>query len=141
MKFLLIVLLVLVVAAVLLSLRKRRSAGPRLPSARPPGTAGLDEEVALRPDVDPAAVAAARARISADVPDEVLSDALLDATPRQLASMLAAVPAEVMAGAVGRPAGAGAAQPQQASREDLASLKKVSESVDDLEIWSFGDKS
>lgn len=138
MKLLLIVLVVLVVAAVLLS-RRRRSAGPRLPSTRPPGTAGLDEEVAVRPDVDPAAVAAARARISGAVPDEVLSDALLDATPKQLATMLAAVPEGVLAGAVGRPAGG--AQPQQASREDLASLKKVSESVDDLEIWSFGDKS
>ena len=25
--------------------------------------------------------------------------------------------------------------------EDLARLRKVSESVDDLELWSFGDKS
>lgn len=139
MKLLLLLLVVAVV--VVLLLRWRAARGPvasRPVPSRPPGTAGLDEDVAVRPEVDPAAVAAARARISADVPDEVLSDALLDATPKQLASMLAAVPAEVMAGAVGRPAGA--AQPQQASREDLANLKKVSESVDDLEIWSFGDK-
>jgi len=138
MKLLLIVLLVVVVAALLLRLRQRRSGRSPLTSTRPPGTAGLDEDVAVRPDVDPAAVAAARARISGAVPDEVLSDALLDASPKQLATMLAAVPEGVLAGAVGVPA---QAPQQQARPEDLARLRKVGESVDDLEIWSFGDKS
>ncbi|MBI0446601.1 hypothetical protein [Deinococcus sp. DB0503] len=126
------VLVVLVVAALLWG-RKQRASRPK-----PPGTAGLDEETAVRPEVDPAAVAAARARVSQAVPDEMLSDALLDATPKQLAQMLAAVPEDVMAAAVG-------AKPQvqqgPARPEDLAQLRKVGEAVDDLEIWSFGEKS
>ncbi|MEW6421729.1 MAG: hypothetical protein AB1511_08375 [Deinococcota bacterium] len=129
-----IVLVVLVVAALLLGRKKRASGSPR-----PPGTAGLDEETAVRPEVDPAAVAAARARVSQAVPDEMLSDALLDATPKQLAQMLATVPEDVMAAAVG--AEARAQQQGPARPEDLAQLRKVSEAVDDLEIWSFGEKS
>jgi hypothetical protein len=133
MKLLVVVLVVVLVAVALLVLNKGLARRPR-----PPGTAGLDEDVAVRPDIDPAAVAAARARISAAVPDEVLSDALLDATPKQLARAFAAVPADVMAAAMG----AQVATPQARGRpEDLAQLRKVGESVDDLEIWSFGDKS
>lgn len=133
MKLLVVVLALLLLAVVLLVLNKGLSRRPK-----PPGTAGLDEDEAVRPDIDPGAVAAARARISAAVPDEVLSDALLDATPKQLAHLFAAVPADVMAAAVG----AQTALPQARGRpEDLAQLRKVGESVDDLEIWSFGDKT
>ncbi|GAA5534398.1 hypothetical protein E5F05_07055 [Deinococcus metallilatus] len=133
MKLFIVILVVLVVAALLLRLKKSASGSPR-----PPGTAGLDEETAARPDIDPAAVAAARARVSQAVPDEVLSDALLDATPKQLAHMFAAVPEDVMAAAVGAEP---KAQQGPARAEDLAQLRKVGEAVDDLEIWSFGEKS
>lgn len=126
------ILCALLVGAILLVLN--RNAGGR---ARPPGTAGLDEE-AERPEVDAASVAAARARVSQTVPDEVLSDALLDATPGQLAHLFAAVPDEVMAAAVG--AGNRATQ-EQARPEDLARLRGAGKAVDDLEIWSFGEKS
>ncbi|EYB67105.1 hypothetical protein DEIPH_ctg051orf0009 [Deinococcus phoenicis] len=133
MKFL--ILIVLLVAVVLFLRLRKQSAG----SAQPPGTADLDEETAVRPDIDPAALAAARASVTPAVPDAVLSDALLDATPRQLATMLASVPTEVMAAAVGHDSSA--QPPIQARAEDLAQLRKVSEAVDDLEIWSFGDKN
>jgi hypothetical protein len=103
-------------------------------SLRPPGTANLDEETALRPEVDPAAVAAARARVSAAVPDELLQDALLDATPQQVARLFAAVPADVMAGALGQTPGT---PHTQASAEQLAQLRGAGDAVDDLEIFKF----
>lgn len=101
---------------------------------RPPGTAHLDEETAERPELDPAAVAAARARISQAVPDEVLSDVLLDASPAQAARMFSAVPAAVMADALGH--GHGEAQPR-ASAAELAQLQGAGNAVDDLEIFNF----
>ncbi|GGL69744.1 hypothetical protein GCM10010840_04790 [Deinococcus aerolatus] len=101
---------------------------------RPPGTAHLDEETAERPELDPAAVAAARARISQAVPDEVLSDVLLDASPTQAARMFSAVPASVMADALGH--GHDEAQPR-ASAAELAQLQGAGSAVDNLEIFSF----
>ncbi len=127
-----LLILLAVLVGVVLTLRKSRGGRPR-----PPGTAGLDEE-AERPEVDAASVAAARARVSQAVPDEVLSDALLDATPGQLAHLFAAVPDEVMVAAVG--SGSRAAQ-ERATPEDLARLRGAGKAVDDLEIWSFGEKS
>ncbi|GAA5513706.1 hypothetical protein Dcar01_02451 [Deinococcus carri] len=138
MKFL--ILIALLVGVVLFLRMRKRSAGQASSgSTQPPGTAGLDEETALRPDIDPAALAAARASITPAVPDEILSDALLDATPKQLATLIASVPTDVMAAAVGHDA---STQPRtQARAEDLAQLRKVGEAVDDLEIWSFGEKN
>ena len=108
--------------------------GKGLRGLRPPGTAHLDEETAERPELDPSAVAAARARISQAVPDEVLSDVLLDASPTQAARMFSAVPAAVMADALGY--GHGEAQPR-ASAAELAQLQGAGSAVDDLEIFSL----
>ncbi|WP_034386034.1 hypothetical protein [Deinococcus sp. YIM 77859] len=132
MTLLILIIAVLAGAFLFLKLRSNRSGGA------PPGTVGLDEETAVRPEIDPAALAAARARVSPAVPDEVLSDALLDATPKQLASLFAAVPKDVMAAALGKEA---EAPRGQAKAEDLAQLRKMGDAVDDLEIWSFGEKS
>ncbi|AWN24703.1 hypothetical protein DKM44_14255 [Deinococcus irradiatisoli] len=71
-----------------------------------------------------------------EVPDGVLADALLDATPEQLQQMFAAVPTEVMAAAMGQ----GETQ-RPLSQEELNKLQGVGDLVDDLEIWSFGDKN
>ncbi|GBF07919.1 hypothetical protein DAERI_190052 [Deinococcus aerius] len=131
--FVMLLVLLAAVAGAALVLRKSRGGSPK-----PPGTAGLDEETAARPEVDAASVAAARARVSEVVPDEVLSDALLDATPKQLAHLFAAVPEDVMAAAIGT--GKGTPR-EQARPEDLAQLRGAGRAVDDLEIFSFGEKS
>ncbi|AFD26419.1 hypothetical protein DGo_CA2492 [Deinococcus gobiensis I-0] len=79
--------------------------------------------------------------MSQDIPDEVLGDVLLDATPQQAARMFAAVPADVMAGAIGQnTARAGTVQVQgQASAGDMAQLSSLGSAVDDLDFWSLGD--
>ena len=113
----------------------------RLRRFAPPGTALLDEETAQRPAVDAAALAAARARVSSLVPDAVLSDALLDASPQQLTRLLAAVPGEVMAGALGHGAGRPGEQVVQspATAQDFAQLRGLGNAVDELDIWAFGE--
>ncbi|CAM3595247.1 hypothetical protein DESA109040_17435 [Deinococcus saxicola] len=123
---------VVVVAVLLLVAFWWRGKGLR--GLRPPGTAHLDEETAERPDLDPAAIAAARARISQDIPDEVLSDVLLDASPAQAARLFSAVPAAVMADALGY--GHDVQQPR-ASAAELAQLQGAGSAVDDLEIFNF----
>ena len=140
MKFLLLAAVLIVGALVLLSLL-RRGSGPAGSAGRPPGTRDLDEETAARPEIDPQALARARAQVSPAVPDAVLSDALLDATPKQVAQLFAAVPAGVMADALGAgSAQAGHVQIQgQASAQDLAQLRGLGDASDDLDIWSFGD--
>lgn len=105
-------------------------------SPLPPGTAALDEPDAVRPEVSAAALATARASVRPDVPDEVLSDALLDVTPTQLQQMFAAVPTHVMAQAIGRQDDV-SKTPVQA--QDLAQLQGLGDAVDELDIWSFGD--
>lgn len=140
MKFLLIAIVIVAVVLVLLSmLRKGGSSGSV--GGRPPGTRDLDEETAVRPEIDPNALAAARAKVAPAVPDAVLSDALLDATPKQVAQMFSAVPAEVMADALGQNAARpGGVQIQgQATAQDMAQLRNLSSAVDELDIWSFGD--
>lgn len=104
---------------------------------RPPGTADLDDVDAIRPDIDASALAEARTGVSAEVPDGVLADALLDATPEQLQHLFAAVPDEVMAAAMGKDN----VQRRPHKAEDLAQLRSVGDSLDELEIWSFGDKN
>ncbi|MFC5849511.1 hypothetical protein [Deinococcus petrolearius] len=144
MKFLILLLIVVAIVAFLV-LRKR--SGPAgapqesVPHAQPPGTRHLDEETASRPEIDAAALGAARARVSQDIPDEVLGDVLLDATPQQAARLFAAVPADVMAGAIGQNAArAGTVQVQgQASAGDMAQLSSLGSAVDDLDFWSLGD--
>ena len=104
----------------------------RRPAPVPPV---LDDDEAVRQEIDPRTLAAARAAVAKDVPDEVLSDALQDASPTQLAHLFAAVPADVMAAAIGT----GNKKPQEQARpEDLAQLRGVGNAVDDLEIWDFG---
>lgn len=125
---------VVVVAVLLLAAFWWRGKGKGLGGLRPPGTAHLDEETAERPELDPAAIAAARARISQDIPDEVLSDVLLDASPAQAARMFSAVPAAVMADALGY--GHDVQQPR-ASAAELAQLQGAGSAVDDLEIFNF----
>ncbi|MFC4426679.1 hypothetical protein [Deinococcus navajonensis] len=102
----------------------------------PRGTAALDEPDAVRPEVSAAALATARASVRPDVPDEVLSDALLDVTPTQLQQMFAAVPTHVMAQAIGRQDNV-SQTPVKA--QDLAQLQGLGDAVDELDIWSFGD--
>lgn len=135
LKFLLLAVLVIVGVLVLL----RGGAAPG--RSRPPGTRHLDEDTAVRPDVDPQALARARAQIAPAVPDAVLSDALLDATPGQVAQMFSAVPADVMANAMGQNTGrGGTVQVQgQATAQDMAQLRNLSSAVDELDIWNFGD--
>ena len=138
----LLLLAVVVIVGALLVLRLlRRGTGTGPGSSTPPGTRHLDEDTAVRPDVDPQALAAARARVAPTVPDAVLSDALLDATPRQVAQLFSAVPAEVMANAMGQNTGrGGTVQIQgQATAQDMAQLRNLSSAVDELDIWSFGD--
>ena len=140
MKLLLLAVVVIVGVLVVLSLlRKGAGAGPV--GSRPPGTRHLDEETAVRPDIDPQALAAARAQVAPTVPDAVLSDALLDATPKQVAHLFSAVPADVMANAMGQNTGrGGTVQVQgQATAQDMAQLRNLSSAVDELDIWNFGD--
>lgn len=111
----------------------RPAVPPAVPGQRTVLVADPDE--AIRQEVDPRALAAARASVSRDVPDEVLSDALQDASPTQLAHLFAAVPEDVMAAAIG----AGNKKTQEQARpEDLAQLRGAGEAVNDLEIWDFG---
>ncbi|WP_420595169.1 hypothetical protein [Deinococcus sp.] len=112
-------------------------------STQPPGTANLDDVDAVRPDIDMAALASARSQVDSEVPDGVLADALLDATPEQLRQIFGSVSHEVMAGAMGT--GLGGVSTDDVQRrpikaEELAQLQAMSESVDDLEIWGFAEK-
>ena len=140
MKFLLLVIILIAVALVVVSMA-RKGGGSSGAGSRPPGTRDLDEETAARPEIDPQALAAARAQVAPVVPDAVLSDALLDATPKQVAQMFSAVPAEVMADALGQNAArpAGVQIQGQATAQDMAQLQNLSSAVDELDIWSFGD--
>ncbi|TSA87210.1 hypothetical protein FNU79_04785 [Deinococcus detaillensis] len=142
MVYLSIVVVVLIVVALLrYPTFKRRQLDRRavVRSARPPGTADLDDVDAIRPDIDASSMASARKSVSRDVPDGVLADALLDATPEQIQHLFAAVPQEIIAAAVGKSKDNVQQAPLKA--EDLAQLRGVGDSVDDLEIWSFGEKS
>ena len=144
MKFLILLLIVVAIVAFLVLRKRSGTAGTpqeSAPQAQPPGTRHLDEETAARPEIDAAALSSARARVSQDIPDEVLGDVLLDATPQQAARMFAAVPADVMAGAIGQnTARAGTVQVQgQASAGDMAQLSSLGSAVDDLDFWSLGD--
>lgn len=145
MKFLLIFLLVLVAAVALLRLRRiLRDRAEEQPSAgtytQPPGTDVLAEENDVRPEIDAAALAAARANVSEAIPDEVLADVLLDTTPQQAARMFAGVSQDVMAGAIGQQS-QGVHFQGQAQADDLARLNSLASAVDDLDIWNFGDDS
>lgn len=125
-------LMVLAVAALLAGVWwwSRHSGG-----VRPPGTTRLDEDTDLRPELDPAALAAARARVSQDIPDEVLADMLLDASPQQAARMFSAVPASVMAEALGKDT---MDTQSRASAAELAQLRGAGNAVDELEIFNLG---
>lgn len=150
MKILFIILLVIV--ALIAAMRMRRVVRDRTqeqpasqveestPSfqAQPPGTSVLAEETDERPEVDAAALAAARAKVSQEIPDEVLKDVLLDATPQQAAQLFAGVSQDVMAGAIGQQV-QGVQIQGQAKAEDLANLSSLASAVDDLDIWSFAD--
>lgn len=145
MKFLLILLIIVAVAIAALRLRRilsdraqERELDSTLP--QPPGTRDLDEETAVRPEIDAASLAVARAKVSEEVPDEILADVLLDATPQQAAKLFAGVSHEVMAGAIGEQA-SGIHYQGEAKAEDIASLNNLSSAVDDLDIWNFGDDS
>lgn len=154
MKFLFIVLLIVVAALALLRMRRivRDRAGEQgqepaasssvpaqpEPYTHPPRTDILAEETDARPEVDAAALAAARARVSNEVPDEVLADVLLDTTPQQAAQLFAGVSHDVMAGAIGEQR-QGVHFQGQAQADDLARLNNLASAVDDLDIWNFGD--
>ncbi|MVN85275.1 hypothetical protein GO986_00630 [Deinococcus sp. HMF7620] len=76
--------------------------------------------------------------MQADVPDAILSDALLDVTPEQLQRLMAAVPEDVMARAIGRD---DKVNQGPVKAEDLQQLQGIGGALDDLDIWSFGDDS
>lgn len=104
----------------------------------PPGTRGLDDPDAVRPDIDARALASARAAVTPAVPDAVLSDALLDASPEQLGRLLASVPTEVMTQALGRH-GNSQDSVRSLRPEDRQQLSGLGDALDDLDIWNFGD--
>ena len=104
----------------------------------PPGTRGLDDPDAVRPDIDARALASARAAVTPAVPDAVLSDALLDASPEQLGRLLASVPTEVMTQALGRH-GNSQDSVRSLRAEDRQQLSGLGDALDDLDIWNFGD--
>lgn len=117
------------------------AAPPRVPPLAPtyhspPGTADLDDVDALRPEIDASALASTRLAVTQSVPDSVLADALLDATPTQLQHLFAAVPADVLAAAVGEQKPA--QQPIKAA--DLAQLQGIGDAVDELDFWNLSDK-
>lgn len=99
----------------------------------PPGTKNLDEETAERPEIDPNALAAARSKVSDDIPDELLSDALLDASPQEVAKMFDNLSADVMGNAISAKQGINIEG--EAKAEDLASLDGLGDSLDSLDIW------
>ncbi|GAA5500833.1 hypothetical protein Dxin01_00558 [Deinococcus xinjiangensis] len=139
MKFL---IFLLILVAIVGALRLRRILSDRAQQTdlpRPPGTRDLDEETAVRPEIDAASLAAARAKVSNEIPDEVLQDVLLDATPQQAAKLFAGVSDEVMAGAIGQQS-SGVHFQGQAAAEDIASLNSLSSAVDELDIWNFGEE-
>ena len=153
MKFLFIVLLIIVAAVALLRMRRvmrdrteEQGSGtvvdtvPVQPETytQPPRTDILAEETDARPEVDAATLASARARVSEEIPDEVLADVLLDATPQQAAQLFAGVSHDVMAGAIGQQT-QGVHFEGQAQAEDLAKLNNLASAVDDLDFWNFGD--
>ncbi|PTA68444.1 hypothetical protein C8263_07845 [Deinococcus arcticus] len=76
--------------------------------------------------------------MQADVPDEILSDALLDVTPEELRRLMAAVPEDVMARAIGQ---VDDVRTQPVKAEDLQQLQGLGSALDELDIWSFGDDS
>jgi hypothetical protein len=120
------------------------------PSSQPPSSLGLDEPDAIRPDISPLAVNQTRSGLAYEVPDALLADALLDATPEQIKTLIGAVPAEVMAGIMGHGSVYGAHNhssdhsgnqanlTQAGSGSALNELKGLETAVDDLDIWSFG---
>lgn len=142
MKILLILLFIVV--ALVAALRLRRVLSDRAQEQEtavftpPPRTDILAEETDERPEVDAAALAAARATVSEEIPDEVLKDVLLDATPQQAARLFAGVSHDVMAGAIGQQ-GQGVQIQGEARAEDLAQLSSLASAVDDLDIWNFGE--
>ena len=142
MKFLLIFLAAVMVLFVLrfLVVRRRWRLAQRGLESAPPGTDGFEEADAVRPEIDASALASVRLAVANDVPDSVLADALLDATPNQLRQMFAAVPTAVMADAMGADlVGNDDVQRRPIKAEELAQLRAMSESVDDLEIWGFAE--
>jgi hypothetical protein len=112
-------------------------AQPVIPDFRtPPGTADLDDVDALRPEIDASALASTRLAVTQAVPDGVLADALLDATPAQLQHLFAAVPDNVLADALG---GQNTTQ-QPIKAADLAQLQGIGDAVDELDFWNLSDK-
>ena len=112
--------------------------GTTVPDAAPPGTADLDDVDAVRPEISAGVLATARSGVTQAVPDGVLADALLDATPDQLRNLFASVSADVIAAAVGPRRDDVQSQPVKA--EELALLRGAGDAVDELDIWSFADK-
>lgn len=101
------------------------------------GWHSLDDE-ADRPEVDAQALAAARANVSQDIPDEVLEEMLLQATPQQAAQLFAGVSDDVMADLTAHTE-QGVHYEGQAGADDLAALSGLGSAVDDLDIWDFAD--
>lgn len=99
-----------------------------------------DDEQAPRPEVDAQTLAAARAGVTQDIPDEVLEEMLFQATPQQTAQLFAGVSADVMADLTANTE-QGVHYEGQTSDEDLAALSGLGSAVDDLDIWDFGDDS
>ncbi|UBV43050.1 hypothetical protein LAJ19_02160 [Deinococcus taeanensis] len=138
-----LIVLVLLAAAFLLwraASRRARSAAPVRPV--PPVSPRRAEDV--RRDVPPpalvpptaAAVTLPVAAALEPLPDEVLNEVLTDVTPEELSRLMASVPEEVLARAIGQDL-QGSTPP--ATAEDLQQLQGLGSAVDDLDFWSLGD--
>ncbi len=104
---------------------------------KPVGTPRLDDAENLeRPFIDSAVIQRTKAMIPS-VPEAVLADALLDTTPQQAKALLSHAPDSVIQEAFGNRT----VQTQHHKTEDLNQLKGMGDALDDLDIWSFGDKN
>lgn len=107
-------------------------------TAPPSRWSALDAEDAVRPEVDAQALAAARASVSSDIPDDVLEEMLFQVSPQQTAVMFSGVSSDVMTEITSHTE-SGVHYEGLSSQDDLAALSGLGSAIDDLDIWDFAD--
>lgn len=110
---------------------------PGASAYHPVGTPRMDDPDLPRPQVDKSVVITARAVVPPIVPDAVIADALLDATPEQMKTLLSRAPESVVKEAFG----SRDSVKQSLSSEERGQLRGMGSALDDLDIWSYGDKN